>query len=225
MLSITCFILPIFLAISTAVVFVLPVVTPKRVSTESISTIGASHLGKVMVALVLLFASLSLFTVWGQTSGIPIIYWGVLHFHELFVTLIIFSAFGAIHLARPKHNDFPPFSSWGLLVACLLFWLAVLPLGMGSRAEEDSLTIEGRTYHLVSYTHDLEQHSGLELYQCDSSGIMCRYIVRSNPDRYTVKGELFFDSLTNTLQAEATSCFKYTAIAFCPKPPCALPDK
>jgi hypothetical protein len=34
-----------------------------------------------------------------------------------------------------------------------------------------------------------------------------------------------YDSLTNTLQAEAVSCLKYTAFAFCTKSPCASAGK
>jgi hypothetical protein len=142
--------------------------------------------------------------VWGESWG-P--YWLLIAMDWTVLPLTLVTGLGfvlaaAVWLARIIRRDPPIWSgaltSGVLLLASLSFLGACFPLLISLMTPLDSLTAQGRVYHLTGIMALADDNYAL--FECDRYGFLCRQIYRSGD--YTLANPsagLAYDAATNTL--------------------------
>jgi hypothetical protein len=147
--------------------------------------------------------------IWGHSWG-P--YWLFIVIDWTVLPLSLVSFFGCVSAAvvwlvrlsqRPPAVRSTAITSGVLLLASLSFLGASFPCLISLLTPLDSLTAQGRVYHLADITALMDDNSAL--FECDSYGLLCRQIYRSGDYVLTepTRARLAYDVTTNTLSVEA----------------------
>jgi hypothetical protein len=143
--------------------------------------------------------------VWGERGG-P--YWLFIMMDWTVLPLSLVNALGFVMVAavglvrlsrRAPAVRSAALTSGVLLLASLSFLGASLPLLMLLLTPLDSLTVQGRVYHLAGITALMDENYAL--FACDGYGLLCRQIYRSGDYAFAAprRAQLAYDGATHTL--------------------------
>jgi len=113
---------------------------------------------------------------------------------------VIVAAVGLVRLSRREPSaQSSALTSGVLLLASMCFLGACFPLLISPMTPLDSLTVQGRVYHLSGITALIDENYAL--FECDGYGLLCRQIYRSGDYTFAepIRAQLAYDAATNTL--------------------------
>jgi hypothetical protein len=146
--------------------------------------------------------------IWGESGGL---YWLFIVTDWTVLPLSLVSFFGVVSAAkvwlmrlsrREPAVRSAALTSGILLLASLSFLGASFPCLISPMTPLDSLTAQGRVYHLANITALMDDNYAL--FECDGYGLLCRQIYRSGDYWLAepMRARLAYDVATNTLSVE-----------------------
>jgi hypothetical protein len=143
--------------------------------------------------------------IWGDSWG-P--YWLFIMMDWTVLPLILVNTLGfvtaaVVWLVRLSRREpavrSSALTSGVLLLTSLCFLGASFPLLLSLMQPLDSLTVQGRVYHLAGITALMDENYAL--FACDGYGLLCHQIYRSGDYTFaeSVRAQLAYDGATNTL--------------------------